>query len=143
MRTATGDLWVTVNVGIAFGYYVLGLGLYRLLRRFMRVNTAMVAGAFWFFLTCSATHIEMAYHEWNDPLSRIGDVYLTTHMLVIHTVQVIAVWTFVAGTLYAVATMERRDLLTAQRLREAAPDASPDTASDAASNDPERAGEST
>lgn len=112
-------LWIFANVGIAVGYYVLALSLYHLLEQFMRVNLATKAGAAVFFATCSLTHFEHAYHIYTYPGETLKSALLADHSVVIHTVQLAAVWTFLFGVLAALRVGRTLDRKTANALKAA------------------------
>jgi uncharacterized membrane protein (DUF106 family) len=109
--------WYVCNIGIAAGYYVLALSLYRLLSQFMRINWAIKVGAFFFFATCALTHLEHAYHLYAEPYYTVHQVSLTPHSLIIHGVQVVAVWTFLLGVLAALSKTRGLDRQTVEQLQ--------------------------
>lgn len=90
-------LFIIANVTITVGYYVLAGALTKLLRRFVAINTLTRVGMSGFFITCSLTHLHMAYHAAFSPDAPFSDHFFEPFSLLNHTLQAIFVWTFVAG----------------------------------------------
>ncbi len=86
-------LMVALQASIAVAYVVLGA------RWVPRLGLPYWAAIFgWgFFLTCAATHAEMAIHTYQQPS---GSGFLTSpHMLVVHGSQAFFDWAFILATI--------------------------------------------
>lgn len=112
-------LWYFSNLGIALGYYVLALSLYRLLAQFLRLNWQTRWGAAGFFATCALTHIDHALHLYEVPNSSVREVSLAWHSIGVHVVQFVAVWLFLYGVLRSLEDGRRIDRQTAEALKAA------------------------
>lgn len=86
-------LFAFANLGIASGYLFITLAV----APHFTVRLARTRyGGMLFFLTCGLTHLEFAWHTFDG--AGIPFAELTSwHMMVIHVVQVVAVWLFVTG----------------------------------------------
>lgn len=87
-------IFVLANLGIFFGYVFLAAFVVP------KVTVSLIRtriGGVVFFLTCGLTHLELVYHVLFVPDLPVRQVLLSPHMIVLHGVQVIAVWAFVTG----------------------------------------------
>lgn len=82
---------VVANFGIFLGYcFIAGV----VVPAMPITLLATKVGGFFFFVTCGFTHLELAAHTLFTP----GETDLTSwHMVVNHSVQVVAVWLFIWG----------------------------------------------
>jgi hypothetical protein len=112
-------VWVFVNFGIAGGYYVLALSLYKLLQQFMRINWQIRLGAFLFFAMCSWTHVENALHVAIYPSETNKASLLASHSYYPHVVQFVGVWLFIFGVLSSLRLGRGIDRATAEHLKAA------------------------
>jgi cell division protein FtsX len=90
-------IFISSNIAILAGYYVLSAALIRLLSRFIAVNQATRYGMRGFFATCSITHLHMAYHATYNPEARFSEHFFDPFSLANHVAQAIFVWMFVFG----------------------------------------------
>jgi hypothetical protein len=81
-------MFVALNVGIFLGYFLIGTRLAPLLSFKFKTKVAMVV----FFVTCGLTHWEQAFHALFQSDQSYEALATSTHMTLIHLVQVIAVW---------------------------------------------------
>ena len=82
---------VAANVGIFLGYVFVAAVVMPAMP--VRLLVTKIGGAL-FFITCGLTHLELAIHSLREPPAAS---LVSWHMLVIHSVQVVAVWLFIAG----------------------------------------------
>jgi hypothetical protein len=104
-------LFVFANIGITLGYLVIGLFLLprvtefvRRLVPFIKINLTWTGlGGLVFFTTCGLTHLEMAIHVYFYGSETNRQSMLAWHSIVIHDVQVVAVWMLILGTIFEFA----------------------------------------
>lgn len=111
------EFWMaTGNWVIAAGHIIITL----LVAPYFKVDAETKLGAIIFFAMAAAMHIELGVHS----LSRDGltsSDMVTWHMLLIHTIQPIALWRFVLGLQRANIvdddTLSKLDRASSQRTR--------------------------
>lgn len=85
-------IFVLCNIGIAAGYFYAAIAV------MPKVQAALLRtkiGGVVFFATCGLTHLELAFHAVAGEIS-ISD-FSSAHMIIIHLVQMVAVWVFLTG----------------------------------------------
>lgn len=102
----TKEVWFAVtNLGIMAGYIFVATSV----APFFRVDFDTKVGAILFFATCATTHLELALHTLYDTDGFSKEDLTSWHMMIIHTVQVTAIWRFVLG-LRKAAIIDRQRL---------------------------------
>lgn len=116
------SLFVADNLGIFAGYLFIGFLVLPRASEYMarlipfvqlRLRWTTIGGAV-FFATCGLTHLEMAAHALLEPHVQVRALDLEWHMIIIHTVQVVSVYTLIAGTVFEFTRPVRRALRPVQ-----------------------------
>lgn len=92
-ESAVLALFVVANIGIFAGYIFAATAVAP--RLMVRLRRTQIGGAM-FFLTCGLTHLELAVHAATRVQMGTPE-FSSWHMVMIHTVQVVAVWAFLTG----------------------------------------------
>ena len=94
MTVETEVLFGAANIGIALGYVFICLVVVPSFP--VQLTQTKVGGAL-FFLTCGLTHAHLAWHTFAGPPGIAPQHLLSPWNVVVHTVQVVAVWLFIWG----------------------------------------------
>lgn len=86
-------LFVLANLGIFMGYVFAATAVAPRLR--VRLKRTRWGGVV-FFATCGLTHLELALHAAGQ-LGITASEMTSWHMVLIHGIQVVAVWAFLTG----------------------------------------------
>ena len=102
------EAWFALtNFGIMGGYLYVVI----FVAPYFKVDNDTKLAAAVFFATCATTHLELAMHTLVTDNGFDLDDLTSVHMMVIHSVQVIAIWKFVLG-------LRKAAILDRQRLKE-------------------------
>lgn len=97
-------IFIITNVAIFLGYVFIARFVVPSLN--IRFRSTLFGGTA-FFLLCATTHMELAAHAlFDDPLTVLE--FTSWHMMIIHTLQAIAVWVFTFGLYREVGNSKSR-----------------------------------